>query len=45
MSSKGVTPTKTPIITRPSQIVTIDRYILEQEQSHPGASGDLSGLL
>ncbi len=45
MSSKGVTPTKTPIVTRPSQIVTIDRYILEQEQSHPGASGDLSGLL
>ena len=45
MSSKGVTPTKTPIITRPSQIVTIDRYILDQEQSHPGASGDLSGLL
>ncbi len=45
MSSKGVTPTKTPIVTRPSQIVTIDRYILEQEQSHAGASGDLSGLL
>ena len=40
-----VTPTKTPIITRPSQIVTIERYILDQEQSHPEASGDLSRLL
>ena len=41
----NVTPTKTPIVTRPSQIVTIERYILDQEQSHPEASGDLSGLL
>ncbi len=40
-----VTPTKTPIITRPSQIVTIERYILDREQSHPEASGHLSGLL
>ncbi len=40
-----VTLTKTPIITRPSQVVTIGRYILDQEQSHPEASGDLSGLL
>ena len=45
MSSTNVSPTKMPILTRPSQIVTIDRYILEQEQSTPGASGDLSGLL
>jgi len=40
-----VTPTKTPIITRPGQIVTIERYILDREQRHPEASGDLSGLL
>lgn len=40
-----VNPAKQPIVTRPSQIVTIDRYILEQELKHPEASGDLSGLL
>ncbi len=45
MSSNPVSPTKTPIITRPSQIVTIDRYILDQQLRQPEASGDLSGLL
>ncbi len=36
---------KQPIVTRPGQVVTIDRYILDQELKHPQASGDLSGLL
>ena len=45
MSSNRVSATKTPIVTRPSQIVTIDRYILDQQLSQPGATGDLSGLL
>jgi len=44
-SSHPVKPKKQPIVTRPSEIVTIDRYILEQELKHPEASGDLSGLL
>jgi fructose-1,6-bisphosphatase I len=44
-SDRSVTPTKQPIVTRPGQIVTIDRYILEQQLSYPEASGDLSGLL
>jgi fructose-1,6-bisphosphatase I len=44
-SKHPVTPKKQPIVTRPSEIVTIDRYILEQELKHPDASGDLSGLL
>ena len=39
------TPAKTPIITRPSKIVTIGRYILEEEHRFPEAKGDLSGLL
>ena len=46
MSGKiPVKPKKQPIVTRPSEIVTIDRYILDQQLSHPGATGDLSGLL
>jgi len=44
-TDRSATPAKQPIVTQPSQIVTIDRYILEQQLSHPGASGDLSGLL
>jgi fructose-1,6-bisphosphatase I len=44
-TSRTVSPTRTPIVTRPNQIVTIDRYILDQEKLHPGATGDLSGLL
>lgn len=38
-------PKKQPIVTRPSEIVTIDRYILDQQLTVPGATGDLSGLL
>ncbi len=45
MSTTKITAAKQPIVTRPSQIVTIDRYILDQQLSHPEASGDLSGLL
>jgi fructose-1,6-bisphosphatase I len=45
MSTNKVTAAKQPIVTRPSQIVTIDRYILDQQLSFPEASGDLSGLL
>lgn len=44
-SNHVVHPKKQPIVTRPSEIVTIDRYILDQQLSHPGATGDLSGLL
>ncbi len=45
MPSRKAPPPKQPIVTRPNQIVTIDRYILEQQLSHPEATGDLSGLL
>ena len=45
MSNKAIVPTKTPIITRPNQVVTISRYILEHEKSCPEEGGDLSGLL
>ena len=45
MATSRVSPTKAPIIIRPSQVVTIDRYILDQQTLHPDASGDLSGLL
>jgi fructose-1,6-bisphosphatase I len=29
----------------PTSVVTIERFIIEQEQLHPGATGDLSGIL
>lgn len=45
MSNKAIVPTKTPIITRPNQVVTISRYILEHAESHSDEGGDLSGLL
>lgn len=45
LSKHPVKPKKHPIVTRPSEIVTIDRFILEQQLSHSGATGDLSGLL
>lgn len=45
LSKHPVKPKKQPIVTRPSEIVTIDRFILEQQLSHPSATGDLSGLL
>ena len=44
-SDHRITPTKQPIVTRPNQIVTIDRYILAQQLAYAGSSGDLSGLL
>ncbi len=44
-TKKKPVPAKQPIVTRPNQVVTIDRYILEQQLSHPEATGDLSGLL
>ncbi len=28
-----------------SKVITIERFIIEEERSHPGASGDFSGLL
>lgn len=45
LSKHVVHPKKQPIVTKPSEIVTIDRYILDQQLSHPDATGDLSGLL
>jgi fructose-1,6-bisphosphatase I len=30
---------------RDTSVVTIERFIIEQEQMHPGATGDLSGIL
>ena len=45
MSNKAIVPTKTPITTRPNQVVTISRYILEHAESHSDEGGDLSGLL
>ena len=45
MAPSRVSPTKAPIIIRPSQVVTIERYILYQQARYPEASGDLSGLL
>jgi len=44
-SQRTVKPKKQPIVTRPSEIITIGRYILDEELKHPEASGDLSGLL
>jgi len=38
-------PVKTPIVTRPNKIVTIERHILAEQQAHPQARGDLSALL
>jgi fructose-1,6-bisphosphatase I len=45
MSSSPTTATKTPIVTRPNEIVTIDRHILDEQAAHPEARGDLSQLL
>jgi len=42
---KTILPVKTPITIRPGQVVTIERFILEQERRFPGVSGDLSRLL
>ncbi|NKB89625.1 MAG: class 1 fructose-bisphosphatase [Acidobacteria bacterium] len=45
MSSVSKTASKTPIVTRPNEIVTIERHILDQQAAHPEARGDLSKLL
>ena len=44
-SDKIVSPAKTPIAIRPNKVVTIERFILEQEHRFPGVSGDLTRLL
>lgn len=44
-SKSKVTPTKTPISIRPNKVITIERFILEQEEQFPEASGDLSRIL
>ncbi len=43
--SSSPTSSKTPIVTRPNQIVTIERHILDEQAAHPKARGDLSKLL
>ncbi len=45
MPSRSAAALKTPIVTRPNQIVTIERHILDRQASHPDASGALSRLL
>jgi len=41
----GTLGQKTPIVTRPGQIVTIDRHIIGQQERFPEASGAFSKLL
>lgn len=44
--SSGHVPAKQPIVTRPQQVVTIERHLLDVQQAeHPGARGELTGLL
>lgn len=38
-------PVKSPIVTRPGQIVTIDRHILDIQDQFPEASGSFSKLM
>ena len=45
MPSQPAAAIKTPIVTRPNQIVTIERHILDHQAQHPDASGALSRLL
>ncbi len=45
MPSRPAATLKTPIVTRPNQIVTIERHILDRQAEHPDASGALSRLL
>jgi len=45
MSSKLTATTKTPIVTRPNSIVTIERHILERQTRYPEARGDLTQIL
>ena len=41
----GKQTAKAPIVTRPNQIVTIERHILDEQADHPEARGTLSQLL
>jgi len=45
MSSTPTATTKAPIVTRPNQIVTIERHILDRQTAYPEARGDLTQLL
>lgn len=45
MPTRPAAAVKTPIVTRPNQIVTIERHILDRQAEHPSASGSLSRLL
>ena len=45
MLSTPAGPAKQPIVTRPNQIVTIERHLLEKQMQHPGARGELTNLL
>lgn len=45
MSNDLTATTKAPIVTRPNQIVTIERHILERQTAYPEARGDLTQLL
>ena len=45
MSTITSAPRKAPIVTRPGEIVTIERHILDRQTEYPDASGTLSGLL
>jgi fructose-1,6-bisphosphatase I len=45
MSSNHTTPAKAPIVTRPNQIVTIERHILDRQTAYPEARGELTQLL
>jgi fructose-1,6-bisphosphatase I len=33
------------VYNTPTSVVTIDRFIIEQERLHPEATGELSGVL
>ena len=45
MPSQPAAAVKTPIVTRPNQIVTIERHILDHQAQHPDTSGSLSRVL
>ncbi len=45
MPSRPAAAVKTPIVTRPNQIVTIERHVLDRQKQHPDATGSLTRLL
>lgn len=45
MTSTPVGSAKTPIVTHPQQVVTIEHHLLERQAEHPGARGEFTGLL